>query len=392
LLVLGAGHFQVPVIRRGKELGCQVIAMDYLPDNPGHRMADESLCISTVDVEAVLAAARDLGIDGVLTYGSDVSAPTVTVVAEALGLPGNPATAGRILQRKDLFRAFQSSTGLPHPPFTAARRVADFQRGARHLRFPLIVKPADSSGSKGQSLVSSSEEVAVAFDLAMPFSRCGVVVAEEVLVEDLPELVGDVWISSGALSFRQYGHNYFNTSEPIRVPVGEIVPGTFSREVTCELDRQLAILISGLGLRCGCLNFDGMVAGGEVYLLDIGLRNGGNFLPELIELSTGFDLTAAAIHSALGVPFSTPAALEERPALSYVLGARKAGVLRSIEIADTLRPHLARQTFFTSIGSRVEPFTRGDRALGVLFFTFPTGDDALLAAATLCEAVRVVVE
>ena len=34
LMVLGAGLGQLPVIRRAVELGCTVITVDYLPDNP----------------------------------------------------------------------------------------------------------------------------------------------------------------------------------------------------------------------------------------------------------------------------------------------------------------------------------------------------------------------
>ena len=95
------------------------MAIDYLPDNPGHRVADISEVVSTVDLEAVLAVARRHAVDAVMTYASDVSVPAVAFVAERLGLPGNPLGAARVLQRKDLFRALQRDMGLPHPPFAA---------------------------------------------------------------------------------------------------------------------------------------------------------------------------------------------------------------------------------------------------------------------------------
>src|SRR5258706_11330826 len=102
ILVLGAGPFQIPVIERAIELGCQVVTADYLPRNPGHRLGVESWNVSTVDKESVLEMARQTHIDGVLTYGSDVSTPTVAFVAEALGLPGHPPRTAALLQRKDL--------------------------------------------------------------------------------------------------------------------------------------------------------------------------------------------------------------------------------------------------------------------------------------------------
>lgn len=127
ILVLGAGPFQIPVIEQAIELGCQVITADYLPRNPGHRLAAESWNVSTVDKESMLEMARQAHIDGVLTYGSDVSTPTVAFVADALGLPGNPPRTAALLQRKDLIRDLQRTLGLPHPPFVAARSADELR-------------------------------------------------------------------------------------------------------------------------------------------------------------------------------------------------------------------------------------------------------------------------
>src|SRR5436190_13344602 len=101
LFVLGAGAYQLPVIRRALDLGCHVVVADYRPDNPGHRLASASEIVSTVDRDAILDVARRHAVDGVLTYGSDVSVPSVAYVAERLGLPGNPYETAALLQRKD---------------------------------------------------------------------------------------------------------------------------------------------------------------------------------------------------------------------------------------------------------------------------------------------------
>ncbi len=396
LLVLGAGHFQIPLIRRAKDLGCEVITADYLPDNPGHRLADVALDVSTVDMEAVLRAAQDQRVDGVVTYGSDVSAPTVAYVAEALGLPGHPFASGQLLQHKDRFRQLQHELGLPHPPFTAATEPSSLLAAvaARGLRWPLIVKPADSSGSKGQSVVDDPEELAAAFEHARPFSRCGVVLAEELLEPEILELVGELWIREGELAFRQYGHNHFRDDARIRVPVGEIVPGFFGPEVEEALDEQLQAIISSTHLRTGCMNFDALVARGQVHVLDVGLRNGGNYLDDLIALSTGVDLTEAAICSALGTPFECPhrGVAAPLPALSYLLTSDREGRFGGLAIDDNLRPYLRREVVFCGLGAPVHAYLRGDHALGLVLFLFP--DDATLrrVLAALPDGVQVRVD
>src|SRR4051812_19077498 len=186
LLVLGAGVYQVPVIRRARDLGHHVIVADYLPGNPGHRLASASEIVSTVDADAILDVARRHRIDGVLTSGSDVSAPAVAYVSERLGLPGNPHETAALLQRKDRIRDLQRAARLPHPEFVYAADadVLMARATAAALPFPALVKPADASGSKGQSVARSFGELARAFDVARPFARCGVVVAEELLPDD----------------------------------------------------------------------------------------------------------------------------------------------------------------------------------------------------------------
>lgn len=90
ILFLGGAPTQIPPIKYALEQGHYVITCDYLPENPGHKLAHEYHDVSTTDKEAVLALAKSLNIDGIVAYASDPAAPTAAYVSENLGLPGNP--------------------------------------------------------------------------------------------------------------------------------------------------------------------------------------------------------------------------------------------------------------------------------------------------------------
>ena len=90
VLMLGGSLAQIPSIKKAKEMGLYVITCDYLPDNPGHKFADEYHNVSTTDKEKVLELAKGLNIDGIVCYASDPAAPTAAYVAEMLGLPTYP--------------------------------------------------------------------------------------------------------------------------------------------------------------------------------------------------------------------------------------------------------------------------------------------------------------
>ena len=106
ILFLGASQFQIAPIIYAKEQGHYVITCDYLPNNPGHKFADEYHNISTTDKDAVLELAKRLKIDGIVAYASDPAAPTQAYVGNRLGLPSNPYESVMILAEKIIFEIF----------------------------------------------------------------------------------------------------------------------------------------------------------------------------------------------------------------------------------------------------------------------------------------------
>ena len=150
ILMLGGSRQQVVAIEKAKELGFRTVLCDYLPDNPGQHSADVFYQESTTDRELMLEIARRENVGGVLAYSSDPASPTAGYVAEAMGLPTNPLAAIETMSEKHLFRAFLKEVGLPcpqaasFPEDASAEEVADLVKG---FRFPVVVKPTDSSGS-----------------------------------------------------------------------------------------------------------------------------------------------------------------------------------------------------------------------------------------------------
>ena len=97
--------------------------------------------------------------DGIIAYASDPAAPTAAYVSEKLGLPTNPYVSVNILCNKDKFRKFLSENGFNSP---MARGYADVDTAIGDIsdfRFPVIIKPVDSSGSKGATVLHISDKI-----------------------------------------------------------------------------------------------------------------------------------------------------------------------------------------------------------------------------------------
>ena len=171
ILLLGGSAQQIIAIETAKRLGYYTVLCDFLQDNPGQYAADKFYLISTTDKEAVLEVAMKERVDGILAYASDPAAPTAAYVAENLGLPTNPYVAVETLCNKDKFREFLSDNGFYTPMSTGYDTVDDAIIDVGKYRFPIIVKPVDSSGSKGVTVLRHVEKVEEALQFAFSFSR-----------------------------------------------------------------------------------------------------------------------------------------------------------------------------------------------------------------------------
>ena len=96
LLILGAGIYQVPLIKTAKRMGIQTLVASIPGNYPGFELADKVFYENTVDHEKILGIAREEQIDGIVTAGTDVAVITIGKVCDALGLKGLSAEAAAI--------------------------------------------------------------------------------------------------------------------------------------------------------------------------------------------------------------------------------------------------------------------------------------------------------
>ena len=85
MMILGASARQVPAIKKAKELGYQIILVDYDETAVGFELADVKLVVSTLDQEEVYRQALLYQPDVVITSTSDGPVRTAAYVNERLG-------------------------------------------------------------------------------------------------------------------------------------------------------------------------------------------------------------------------------------------------------------------------------------------------------------------
>jgi len=372
ILILGGSEFQVPLIQAAKQLGLYVITCDYLPDNPGHALADKYLNVSTADKDAVLQVAIDHKIDSIATFASDPAIPTIGYVVEHLGLPGISARAAESFSHKGLFRQVLKQAGLKTPSFYLTES-ASIPLGLLDKK-PYIVKPVDSSGSKGVRLSTGTQSnIVECIKYALSFSRSHRCIIEEYL--EGPQVHGDGFLQDGKLIAGYFGDQYFYTQSDSFIPISTRWP-TVHADIHQQLKRQLEQLAAHTGYLNGPINVEARLnRDNELYLIEVGARNGGNFVPLLQQRLTGFDYVDAVLKVSLGQKVVHNEACQQtqrKIGAYYVLHAQTDGIFAGINIDSSLEPFIFYKKLFKEKGEAVQQYCGSHTSIGVLLLAFPT--------------------
>jgi biotin carboxylase len=393
ILMLGGAFAQIPAIQYAKNAGYYVITCDYLPDNPGHRYADEYHNISTTDLDGVLNLAASLDIDGIVAYASDPAAMTASYVAEELGLPGNPLEVTRILSEKDHFREFLRDHNFNTPKAQAFSEGGDVALDPT-LSWPLIVKPVDSSGSKGVTIIREENELDDAISYALDYSRAKKAIVEEYIDSPIKQIHGDCFVLDGSMIMCCLGDHHFR--DGTLAPYSTTLPSTQNEETIKRIEDEIVRFISLSGFKNGAINIEARIGfDDKVYLIDIGARNGGNFIPQLVHCATGFDEVGATIEAALG-DYDMIENSREYPVRGcysyYVIGSTVDGKIKDIRYSEKIQGMIVQENLYKKPGDTVDCFKNSGNTIGVLILRYKDMFEMKKVINSIDEHVKVVVE
>lgn len=394
LMILGGSSNQMPLIRCAKQQGYYVVLCDYSEKNIGRDYADVFYCVSTLDKEAVLDAAKRENIDGVMT-NSEPAMPTCAYVGNKLGLTSNPYESVVTLSRKDLFRKFLRENGFNCPQFCTTDNLHDALDKIHGFEFPLMVKPVDSSGSRGVTRIESREELEVAFDMAISFSKKKRVMIEEYITSSHDYMIGgDIFVLGGKVAFWGLMNSMRDYAVSEFVPVGTSFPSYVRPEQFAIIERTIEGVIDVLGITTGPFNLELMFdTNNRLFIIEMNPRNGGNKIPELLEMATGVDLVKTNIEASLGTQNVKLGQNEEGKYMStYVLHSSKDGVLDSVRYHDRIRGNVVEIDMYKKVGDRVERFNNAEKMLGIVVLEFDSLDEMQHKLIHITESIDISVE
>ncbi len=394
ILLLGGSAQQVVAIETAKRLGYFTVLCDYLPDNPGQFAADKFYLVSTTDRDAVLKVAKQEKIDGVLAYASDPAAPTAAYVAETLGLATSPYNSVEILCNKDKFREFLRNNGFNAPRSEGYSSADEVHLSIDQFNFPVIIKPVDSSGSKGATVLYDRKDLGNAVDFAFSFSRSHRIIIEEFIEKKHPYLVGgDIFVEDGKVILWGLLNCHRDNRVNSLVPVGKSYPLDLETSDIENIKTTLQGIVSKLEI-CSCaMNVELIVdKSGKVWPIDMGPRNGGNMIPDLLSKIFEIDVVEMSIKAAMGETIIKKDFSEKLYYATHNLHTAVSGKFCGVTYSDKIKPCIIKECIYNKIGDEVEFFSNSTKAIGIVFLRFDTYEQMQLILDNIYEHIQVNVE
>ncbi|WP_079528169.1 ATP-grasp domain-containing protein [Halobacillus hunanensis] len=305
VLIVGAGFLQAFVIRKAKEMGYYTITIDGNPNSIGFKYADDFSVIDIVDQKACLKYAQAMKIDGVMTAATDYGVLSTAYIAKEMNLPGLKNEVAKVIKnkyivRRELFRKNVDDVSQ----YYEISNTDELDEIRNLIKFPVMIKPCDGSGSKATKKVDSYSDLLDACDRAIKASLIG-----KALIEDFIE-GKEYGIESLVYNGKVYVLGVmgkYMTNPPDFAELGHFIPSQLPIERDVKEVAKNAI--EALGINFGAVNMDVLVTkDNRICIIDIGARMGGNLIgSHIIPVGTGVDYMGSLIRASLGdtVDFET---------------------------------------------------------------------------------------
>ena len=287
ILILGAGFLQSFVIKKAKELGYYTIAVDNNLDSIGFKYADEYEVVDIIDKRACLEFAKKKKIDGVMTAATDYGVLAASYVAQELNLPGINLDSAELIKNKYSVRKLFVDNNIDDIlQYYEVTPESDLINIEKNIKYPVMVKPSDGSGSKAAKRVDKKEEFYRACKEAIDAS-----IIKKALIEDFIE-GKEYGVESFVFDGNIYTLGVLNkevTLPPDYAELGHMMPSGLKIEDKIRIIVKNAITL--LGVNFGAVNMDILVTKEDkVSIIDVGARMGGNLIgSHIIPNSTNYN-------------------------------------------------------------------------------------------------------
>lgn len=335
LLFLGGVRPLCEAVNIAKSMGIYTIVTDYLPNSPAKKYADKACMVSTIDVDAVVQLCKQEKVDGIFTAFTDSMLPYCREICDRLNFPFYASKEQISLSLdKNLFKKTCRVYNVPVPEdYTDA--ISENKIDESKIKYPVIVKPIDSSGGRGVRVCNNSDELIEAYKYAMLYSPSKHVLVEEYVIGD--EVTATYTIKNGEISLSCFKDKLISSDHEGITSQSDILlmPSCYLNKFVEEVNVKVIDMLKGIGATDGSVFFQGVVSKTGIKFFELGYRINGACDYRHIAAENGINYLKMMIAHALtgsmdGYDLQADTPFFKQYVLTYNLWAH-GGVIRKME-------------------------------------------------------------
>lgn len=334
IIILGAGIYQVPLIKAAKKRGLYVIVVSIPGDYPGFAIADRVYYVNTTDRQAVLDIALKEKISAIVTTGTDVAVSTIGYVCDRMGLCGISERAAGIVTDKALMKQAFREGGVSTSDFYVVHSLEEALIAYGKLKAPVMLKIVDKSGSRGITKVESEDMLREAYGYAADMTGADHMILEKYV--EGTEIGVDAFVSNGEVKLIVPHDKLIFKTKRTGIPMGHICPTRLSEEICDRLSQEMIKIVRSTGMDNCAVNSDVFITDdGQIYVIEAAGRCGATGIPEVISGYAGVDYYDMILACSLGedinkVNIGSRQTETRCSAASVLIHSDRSGVLENI--------------------------------------------------------------
>ncbi|MDD6233065.1 MAG: ATP-grasp domain-containing protein [Frisingicoccus sp.] len=288
LLIIAGGTWQVPLIKKAKELGFEVVNSNLYEDSIGFQYADFGEVSDVKDKDKNLEIAKRYQVDGVITDQSDIAVPTVAYVATKLGLPTIGEDKAALFTDKFQMREFCKDHGFPYPEYKLCSTADEVKAFLERTGKTIIIKPIDSQSSRGVHVIEHNDRIEELFEDARQYSKDGKSVIAERFIQGTEFTIDGIVTEKGHVSLAISEKKHFEYNESI---ASELFFSNVNSRFDYDLLRRTNnALIDSAELPFGITHAEYKFEDGQFYLIEMAARGGGTKIAsDIVPIMSGVD-------------------------------------------------------------------------------------------------------
>ena len=128
-------------------------------------------------------------------------------------------------------------------------------------------------------------------------------------------------------------------------------------------------------------------------IIEIGPRNGGDYIAEVVKDATGVDMIEQTLNLYLGLKIHRKKLIKSKniSCASLRIGAPKSGYLKNIEFSNELKKLIYKKYLIKKKNDFVKKFNIGNNSLGNIFFRFKNFNQMIRIMNSINKYIKVII-